>query len=145
MGDEVVYVGKSKSILSRLHDHVRDKQFTNVILHECSSEDEMSKREIRDIEKLAPVFNKAGLPGTGDLHKKRLLNKVQSVCPNCLARVYPDQYMIDDTNPDQSMQITYYCGQCQLEFSKHRQDIWIWELQRYSLIYQTQKGVLCKW
>jgi hypothetical protein len=131
LGDEVIYVGKSKSILSRLGDHARNKAFTEVILHECDSEDEMNNREAFDIHHLSPVFNKAGLPKKDEvIDRNRLSNRTQSPCPNCLQRVYPSQYMIIANDDTDLVRVLYRCNNCDLEFDKYRPDLYAWELRR---------------
>lgn len=60
-GDEIVYIGRSGMLRTRLFDHMRTKKFTNVFFIACDDEDGMALIENKYIAHFKPVMNKAGV------------------------------------------------------------------------------------
>ena len=59
---EVLYVGKSTRLMSRMNHHIhgsRKKTFRYLMFRQCESESQMVKLEAREIERLRPPLNKA--------------------------------------------------------------------------------------
>lgn len=55
---EVIYIGKSKDVVTRLHTHLKDKDFDSVSIVDCANKAEQKRCENILIDKLRPTLNK---------------------------------------------------------------------------------------
>lgn len=54
---EVLYVGKTTNIFSRIASHFYEKKFSRVFYQECKNEQEAEKLEVEEIIKYRPKYN----------------------------------------------------------------------------------------
>lgn len=86
--EEVVYIGKSVSVLSRLHRHERkaDLAFDKILLVEFPP-DELDMAEALMIEAFSPKGNRKGGATAGDWEKKEAIRKRLNLPPEMSRRL----------------------------------------------------------